>query len=149
MRLLVEGKLEFPLSKLAAGDPQLREFLLDRIKFYFREVRGFAYDEVNAVLASGSENLPDIEPRLTALRLSVRPRISSRWRPASSAFRTSSARHRLKARARPMRPCSKLGRSGNSMTNSGGCAMRPARIRIPAGARSHRFTAAGGGPVLR
>ena len=43
---------------------QLSEFLLDRIRYYFREVRGFAYDEVNAVLASGTENLPDIEARL-------------------------------------------------------------------------------------
>ena len=44
VRILVEGKLDFPLSKLAGSDAQLREFLLDRIKYYFREVRGFQYD---------------------------------------------------------------------------------------------------------
>ncbi len=84
VRILVEGKQNFPLSKLTAGDGQLREFLVDRIKYYFREVRGFAYDEVNAVLASGSENLPDLEARLTALK-TVRP--TADFEPLAASFK--------------------------------------------------------------
>ena len=30
-----------------------KAFLVDRLRYYLREVRGFAYDEVNAVLAAG------------------------------------------------------------------------------------------------
>jgi glycyl-tRNA synthetase beta chain len=84
VRILVEGKLPFPLSTLTAGDEPLREFLLDRIRYYFREVRGFKYDEVNAVLASGSENLPDIEARLSAVR-TVRP--TENFEPLAASFK--------------------------------------------------------------
>ncbi len=84
VRILVEGKLDFPLSKLAGSDVQLREFLLDRIKYYFREVRGFQYDEVNAVLASGAENLPDIALRLEALK-AVRP--TENFEPLAASFK--------------------------------------------------------------
>ncbi len=84
VRILVEAKLSFPLSKLIGGDEQLRVFLLDRIRYYFREVRGFKYDEVNAVLASGSDNLPDIAARLTALQ-SVRP--TENFEPLAASFK--------------------------------------------------------------
>ncbi len=84
VRILVEGKLDLPLSKLTAGDAALHEFLLDRIRYYFREVRGFAYDEVNAVIASGAENLPDIEARLLALK-SVRP--TANFEPLAASFK--------------------------------------------------------------
>src|ERR1039457_6727964 len=43
---------------------ELRAFLHDRIDYYFREVRGFKYDEVRAVLAAGVDDLPDVEARL-------------------------------------------------------------------------------------
>jgi glycyl-tRNA synthetase beta chain len=68
VRILVEGDLAFPLDELVAGDATLREFLLDRARYYFRDVRGFAYDEVNAVLAAGVGTLPDVARRLEALR---------------------------------------------------------------------------------
>lgn len=84
VRILVEGKLEFPLSALAGNDAQLREFLLDRIRYYFREVRGFAYDEVNAVLATGPQNLPDMEARLKALK-AVRP--TENFEPLAASFK--------------------------------------------------------------
>ena len=58
------------LDDLASGE--LREFLLDRIKYYFREVRGFAYDEVNAVLAAGVTTIENVEARLEWLA-KVRP----------------------------------------------------------------------------
>lgn len=84
VKILVEGKLDLPLSRLTGSDQQLREFLLDRIRYYFREVRGFAYDEVNAVLASGTENLPDIEARLMALK-AVRP--TANFEPLAASFK--------------------------------------------------------------
>jgi glycyl-tRNA synthetase beta chain len=48
---------------------QLGEFLLDRIRYYFRDVRKFSYDEVNAALASPWATLPDLEDRLFALQI--------------------------------------------------------------------------------
>src|SRR5439155_20900519 len=49
VRIMIEAQLPNLLSDLATGE--LRAFLLDRMKYYFREIRGFKYDEVNAVLA--------------------------------------------------------------------------------------------------
>ena len=51
LKILVEAKLDFKLDNLAQGE--LRAFLQERVEHYFREVRGFKYDEVNAVLAAG------------------------------------------------------------------------------------------------
>jgi glycyl-tRNA synthetase beta chain len=84
VRILVEGKLELPLGELTGGDAQLGEFLLDRVKYYFREVRGFRYDEVNAVLASGWGNLVDVEARLAALQ-AVRP--TQNFEPLAASFK--------------------------------------------------------------
>lgn len=47
----------------------LWDFLLDRIRYYFRDVRKFRYDEVNAALASSWATLPDLEDRLFALQI--------------------------------------------------------------------------------
>ena len=40
-------------NSTALAQGELHAFLLDRIHYYFREIRGFKYDEVNAVLAAG------------------------------------------------------------------------------------------------
>ena len=55
-----------PLRAQTASDEKFCEFLLDRIRYYFRDIRGFTYDEVNAVLAAGSDDLVDVEARLDA-----------------------------------------------------------------------------------
>jgi len=68
VRIVVEGKLRLPIRTLLDGDAALEEFFLDRVRYYFREIRGFAYDEVNAVLASGFNDLVDVEERLEAVR---------------------------------------------------------------------------------
>jgi glycyl-tRNA synthetase beta chain len=60
VKILVEGKLNIKLEMSA----ELQAFMLDRIDYYFREVRGFKYDEVRAVLAAGADDLPDVEARL-------------------------------------------------------------------------------------
>jgi glycyl-tRNA synthetase beta chain len=52
----------------AQQEAQVLEFLLERARFLFREKSGYAYDEVNAVLRAGSDDLVDAEKRLKALK---------------------------------------------------------------------------------
>jgi glycyl-tRNA synthetase beta chain len=82
VKILVEGKLHYELDDLVEGD--LRAFLIERIQHYFREVRGFKYDEVNAVLASRTGTLADVEARLTALA-AVRP--TPNFEPLAASFK--------------------------------------------------------------
>ena len=80
IRILVEGNIALPFAEQG----ELREFLIDRIRYYFREVRGYRYDEVNAVLASGIRDLPDVAARLEALR-AVRP--TEDFEPLAASFK--------------------------------------------------------------
>jgi glycyl-tRNA synthetase beta chain len=84
IRILAEGKVRITLPALVAGDKQLEEFLLDRIRYYFKDVRGYAYDEVNAVLASDYDDLTDVERRLEAIR-TVRP--TQNFEPLAASFK--------------------------------------------------------------
>ena len=61
VRILVEGELP---AQLSIENEQLREFMRDRVEHYFREARGYQYDEVRACLAAGWDNLLDLEARL-------------------------------------------------------------------------------------
>jgi glycyl-tRNA synthetase beta chain len=47
---------------------QVLDFILDRAKFILREKRGFAYDEINAVFASGADDLVDSADRISAVK---------------------------------------------------------------------------------
>lgn len=75
VKILAESGLPLSLSDLleAAGpiSPAVQEKLLaffrERMEFWLREVRGFAYDVVNAVLAAGSEDVRDAIARAEAL----------------------------------------------------------------------------------
>ncbi|HXI41744.1 MAG TPA: glycine--tRNA ligase subunit beta, partial [Bryobacteraceae bacterium] len=84
VKILVEGELRLPVRKLLGGDAKLEEFVLDRIRYYFKDIRGFKYDEVNAVLASGWDDLVDVEERLVAIQ-SVRP--TEDFEPLAASFR--------------------------------------------------------------
>ena len=84
VKILVEGRLSLSLSKLADGDQALAEFLLDRVRYYFKDIRGFRYDEVNAVLAAGHDDLPDVESRLAAIQ-AVRP--TEDFEPLAASFK--------------------------------------------------------------
>jgi len=84
VRILVEGGLELPLKKLSGGDQALEEFFADRLRYYFRDVRGFRYDEVNAVLAAGWDDLTDLASRLAALQ-QVRP--TENFEPLAASFK--------------------------------------------------------------
>jgi glycyl-tRNA synthetase beta chain len=48
-------------------DSQVRAFLKERLSFYLKDVRGFAYDVVNAVLATGADDVRDAIARAEAL----------------------------------------------------------------------------------
>ncbi|MGA3235700.1 MAG: glycine--tRNA ligase subunit beta [Bryobacteraceae bacterium] len=87
VKILVEGKLEFtswrgPMA-CDESDP-LIAFFEDRIKFYFRDHRGFAYDEVNAAMAAGWSNLPDLEARLIRIQ---NLRSSPDFEPLAASFK--------------------------------------------------------------
>ncbi len=101
VKVLVEGRMNLDLRKavgagteatrlLFAGreaadaSGQLWDFLVDRIKYYFRDVRGFAYDEVNAVLAGQWTTLPDVEARLFALK---QVRQMENFEPLAASFK--------------------------------------------------------------
>jgi len=67
VKIVAEARLDLPWFSLM-GDPDLVDFLADRVKFYFRDVRGFRWDEVNAAMAAGWRDLPDLEARLRRLQ---------------------------------------------------------------------------------
>jgi glycyl-tRNA synthetase beta chain len=61
VRIVIEGKIKFAFPGM---NDELREFMRDRIEYYFRDVRGFAYDEVRACIAAGWSDLTGLETRL-------------------------------------------------------------------------------------
>ena len=84
VKILVDAKLRLPIGKLLNGDAKLEEFFLDRVHYYFKDIRGFKYDEVNAVLASGWDDLADVEERLVAIQ-AVRP--TEDFEPLAASFK--------------------------------------------------------------
>ena len=62
----------------------VRAFLRERLEFYLRDARGFAYDVVNAVLAAGSDDVVDALARAEAVT-KVRP--SADFESISVAFK--------------------------------------------------------------
>ena len=82
VRICLEGKLALDLERAAVeavqlyGDrltrkpeqvlADLRPFLADRVR-YLLGLRGYAYDEIEAGLAAGASNLPDLEARVDAV----------------------------------------------------------------------------------
>jgi len=81
IRILAEGEIDdLPFEP----SPELSEFLRERTVYYFREVKGYAYDEINAVLAAGMTTLKDAEARLAAVKA---VRTSQDFEPLASAFK--------------------------------------------------------------
>jgi glycyl-tRNA synthetase beta chain len=86
VKILVETKLPVSLSmaiarsarsfahgarKIAvspAVEKQVLDFLLDRARFVLRETAGLAYDEINAALAAGGDDLVNAIRRMEAIR---------------------------------------------------------------------------------
>jgi glycyl-tRNA synthetase beta chain len=87
VRILAEHKLPLSLSRITADallqyrgseaekkfraaegfGREVAAFFRERQEFYLREVKGYAYDVVNAVLASGADNVPDAILRAEAV----------------------------------------------------------------------------------
>jgi glycyl-tRNA synthetase beta chain len=82
VKILVEAGLDYKLDSLAQGE--LHAFLLERVQHYFREVRGFKYDEVNAVLKVGVSTLRDLEDRLNHV---ARVRPTPNFEPLAASFK--------------------------------------------------------------
>jgi len=84
VKILVEGELRLPIRKLLHNDTKLEDFVLDRVRYYFKDIRGFKYDEVNAILASGWDDLVDVQDRLVAIQ-AVRP--TENFEPLAASFK--------------------------------------------------------------
>jgi glycyl-tRNA synthetase beta chain len=84
VKILVEGGFQTPLLDLLEGNAQLIAFFEDRVKFYFKDYRGFQYDEVNAAMAAGWSNLVDLDARLERIR-KLRP--TPDFEPLAASFK--------------------------------------------------------------
>jgi glycyl-tRNA synthetase beta chain len=84
VKILVEGKLELPLLDFLEGNQALIDFFADRVQFYFKDHRGFAYDEVNACMAAGWSNLVDLDERLVRVQ-NLRP--TPDFEPLAASFK--------------------------------------------------------------
>jgi glycyl-tRNA synthetase beta chain len=74
VKILAESGLPLSVAALIAaaspaseGSGPVAAFLKERLEFYLREARGFRYDVVNAVLATGADDVPDAIARAEAL----------------------------------------------------------------------------------
>ncbi len=74
VKILAESDLPLTLSAVldaadaeAANREQVAGFFRERLHFYLKDVRGFSYDVVNAVLASGADDVRDAIARAEAL----------------------------------------------------------------------------------
>ena len=72
------------VARMAANKEQVAAFLRERLHFYLKDVRGFAYDVVNAVLAAGADDVRDAIARAEALTAA---RESEDFAAISAAFK--------------------------------------------------------------
>ena len=61
------AELKAKLRELESARKSIAEFFRERLEFYLRDVRGFAYDVVNAVLAAGADDVTDAIARAEAV----------------------------------------------------------------------------------
>jgi glycyl-tRNA synthetase beta chain len=97
IKILAESELPITITDLlawqieglnrlvsAGADTKLIGFLQERLSFYLKDVRGFAYDVVSAVLASGADDVRDAIARAEALTTA---RESADFAAISAAFK--------------------------------------------------------------
>jgi glycyl-tRNA synthetase beta chain len=86
VRILIEGRFDLSLFDFLGDDEALRAFFAERVRYYFKDIRGFAYDEINACMAAsvGWGNLVDLETRLERVR---GMRASPDFEPLAAAFK--------------------------------------------------------------
>jgi len=91
VKILAESGLPLTLGEVldssaaeAANKEQVAAFLRERLSFYLKDVRGFAYDVVSAVLAAGADDVRDAIARAEALTAA---RQSADFAAVSAAFK--------------------------------------------------------------
>jgi glycyl-tRNA synthetase beta chain len=92
VKILAESELSISLDELvdayggggAENLKNVRAFLSERLSFYLKDVRGFAYDVVSAVLAAGADDVRDAIARAEALTAA---RESADFAAISAAFK--------------------------------------------------------------
>lgn len=91
VKILAESQLPLMLSDVlnasetdAANKELVGAFLRERLNFYLKDVRGLAYDVVNAVLAAGADHVRDAIARAAALAAA---RESEDFAAISAAFK--------------------------------------------------------------
>ncbi len=91
VKILAESELPLTLDDVVlssgvegASREQVVAFLGERLSFYLKDVRGFAYDVVNAVLAAGADDVRDAIARAEALTAA---RESADFAAISAAFK--------------------------------------------------------------
>jgi glycyl-tRNA synthetase beta chain len=91
VKILAESDLPLKLSDVAhsaltddVNEREVRAFLTERLNFYLKDVRGFAYDVVNAVLAADADDVRDAMARAQALTAA---RASADFEAVSAAFK--------------------------------------------------------------
>jgi glycyl-tRNA synthetase beta chain len=52
VRILIEGRFDLSLFDFIGDDEALKAFFAERVRYYFKDIRGFAYDEINACMAA-------------------------------------------------------------------------------------------------
>jgi glycyl-tRNA synthetase beta chain len=83
VKIVVEGRMEIDLLPYL-GEKALGDFLQDRTRYYFKDIRGFKYDEVNAAMAAGWTRLLDLEARLERIQ---NLRASADFEPLAASFK--------------------------------------------------------------
>ena len=91
VKILAESDLPLTLDGVVAASgaegtnrEQVAAFLRERLHFYLKDVRGFAYDVVSAVLAAGADDVRDAVARAAALSAA---RESADFAAISAAFK--------------------------------------------------------------
>jgi glycyl-tRNA synthetase beta chain len=91
VKILAESELPLTLADVVkssgadgSNKDQVTAFLNERLSFYLKDVRGFAYDVVNAVLATGADDVRDAIARAEALTAA---RESADFAAISAAFK--------------------------------------------------------------
>ena len=75
---------KFPDAGSNDPSPTIASFIEERARYFFREVAGYPYDEVNAVFAAGWNDLTQLKQRLEALHR-IRP--TPDFEPLASSFK--------------------------------------------------------------
>jgi glycyl-tRNA synthetase beta chain len=81
VRIIFEGQVAFDFPGM---NEALADFMRDRVEYYFRDVRGFRYDEVRACMAAGWSDLLDLESRLKRVQ-GIRP--TPDFEPIAASFK--------------------------------------------------------------